>query len=243
MLTRGHLRRFACLATGVAAISLLAAAGWGAAPQSSYFRVSVSPDYTIYGMLQDRDLRFSATPEGLAMVSPIKAEKLDMSNGGGGMVWYSYTFPEVTLSVPEGELAPGFTKVKAALQYQVTKTTSRSRGRGGTAYIHGNVGLCREDERGAEWSYWSRVGTQAGGAAERAPAIEAPKTGKLSLKITAQAKEGRETGIAVQVMAGETALDDVKKAGKSVTAELQVLDKDRKTVASEKKPLSDLGFT
>ena len=51
-------------------------------------------------------------------VAAIKAEKLDMSNGGGGMVWYSYTFPEVTLSVPEGELAPGFTKVKAALQYQ-----------------------------------------------------------------------------------------------------------------------------
>lgn len=243
MLTRGHLRRLVCLATGVAAISLLAAAGWGAAPQSSYFRVIVSPDYTIYGMLQDRDLRFSATPEGLAMVSPIKAEKLDMSNGGGGMVWYSYTFPEVTLSVPEGELPPGFRKVKAALQYQVTKTTSRSRGRGGTAYIHGSVGLCREDERGAEWSYWSGVGTEGGSSAERAPAVKVPTVGELTLKVTTQAKERREVGIAVQVMAGDTPLQAVKKGDKSVTAEVAVLDKDRKAVASEKKLLSDLGFT
>ena len=44
-------------------------------------------------------------------------------------------------------------------------------------------------------------------------------------------------------MAGATALDDVKRGSKSVTAELAVLDKDRKTVASEKKSLSDLGFT
>jgi len=243
MLTRGHLRRFACLATGVAALCMVAAAGWAAAPRSSYFRVVVSPDCTTYGMLQDRDLRLSATPEGLAMVSPIKAEKLDMSNIGDGGVWYRYTFPEVALSVPEEQLPSGFAKVRIALQYNVTKMESRRGGRGDAAYIHGSLGLCREDERGAEWSYWSSVGTEAGSKAERAPAMEVPKAGKLSLKVTAQAKEGREIGIAVQVMAGERALDDVKKAGKSVTAELQVLDKDRKTVASEKKPLSDLGFT
>ncbi|MCJ7822521.1 MAG: hypothetical protein MUQ26_05500 [Armatimonadetes bacterium] len=237
------MRRLACLATGVAALSLLAAAGWGAEARSSYFRVIVSPECTIYGMLQDRDLRFSATPEGLAMVSPIKAEKLNMSNRGDGGVWYSYTFPDVTLSVPEGELPDAFTKVKAALQYQVTKTTSMARSREAGAYVHGSLGLCREDEKGVEWSYWSSVGTETGSSPERAPAMRVPKVGELSLKVTTQAKEGRETGIAVEVMAGEAALTTVKKAGKSVTAELEVLDKDRKTVASEKKPLSDLGFT
>lgn len=243
MLTRGHLRRFACLATGVAAICLLAAAGWGAAPRSSYFRVIVSPDCTIYGMLQDRELRFSATPEGLAIVSPVKAEKLDMSNTGDGGVWYSYTFPEVTLSAPEEELPSGFAKVRIALQYNVTKMQSRRRGREDFAYIYGSLGLCREDDRGAEWSYWSRVGTEAGSKAERAPAMHVPRAEKLSLKVTAQAKQRREVGIAVQVMAGATALDDVKRGSKSVTAELAVLDEDRKTVASEKKSLSDLGFT
>ena len=162
---------------------------------------------------------------------------------GGGGVWYSYTFPETTLSVPEEQLPSGFAKVRIALQYNVTKTESRSRGRGDSAYIYGSAGLCRDDEQGVEWSYWSRVGAQAGNSPERAPVMKVPTAGKLSLKITTQAKQRREIGIAVQVMAGETALDDVKKAGKSVTAELEVLDKDRKRVASEKQPLSELGFT
>jgi hypothetical protein len=243
MLTRGHLRRLACLGTGLAAIVVLAAVGDAAAPRSSYFRVAVSPECTVYGLIQDRELRFSATPEGLETVSAIEAENLNISNMEGGGVWYSYTFPEATLSVPEEQLPSGFAKVRITLRYNVTKMQSRRGGRGDSAYIYGSAGLCREDERGVEWGYWSRVGTEAGSSPGRAPVMKVPTAGKLSLKITTQAKGRREIGIAVQVMAGETALDDVKKAGKSVTAELEVLDKDRKTVASERKTLSELGFT
>lgn len=243
-LSRGHPRSVACLAAGLAAVFVLAAVGHAATtPRSSYFRVEVSPECTVYGLIQDREMRLSATPEGLRAVSPIEAEKLDIQNIEMGGVWYSYKFPETTLSVPEEQLPSGFAKVRIALQYNVMKTESRGRGRGDSAYVHGSAGLCREDEQGVEWSYWSSVGTEMGSSPERAPVMKVPTAGELSLKITTQAKERREVGIAVQVMAGEMPLDDVKKAGKSVTAALDVLDKDRKTVASERKSLSELGFT
>ena len=85
MLRRSHLRSVACLAAGLAAVFVLAAVGHAAAaPRSSYFRVVVSPECTVYGLMQDREMRLSATPEGLGTVSPIEAEKLDMRNIGGG---------------------------------------------------------------------------------------------------------------------------------------------------------------
>jgi len=239
----GVRRRLAWLAMGVALIWLVAAGGGAAAATSAYFRVLVSRDFTVYALVRERELRFSATAEGLSAVSPVRAEKLEISSSEGGGVWYNYTFPEITLSVPSEELPSGFTQLRVALQYNASRTSSGGGRREEPGYVYGRLALCREDEQGREWSYWWSRGSETGTKPERAPGIEVPRIGSVSLKITTQAKSGREVGIAVQVMAGETALDDIKRDGKSVSAELEVLDRQKEVVESERKPLSDLGFT
>ena len=232
-----------CSLLGLSAVSLLLAGELGAAAKSAYFRVRVSPECTLYGLAREDELRFSATPEGLAAVTPIKAAKTDTADLENGGVFHDYTYPEVTLAVPPDQLPPGFSSLKIRLQHGTIRNPPGARGRDELSYVHGQLGLCREDQDGAEWSYWCWVGSETGSRPRKAPVIQAPEVTSLTLKITTDTQKQDEVGIAVQVMAGETALSNVERGDTSAQVHLRVLDSADKVVASEKGPLSEFGFT
>jgi hypothetical protein len=239
-LPRGNRLWVALLVIGVLSFSLGIPVEAVAASQSSYFRIQVSSEYTLYGLIWENELRISVSPEMLSAVPPIKPTNTEVGDYEPYESHYTYAYPEIALSVPKEHLPAGADGLKLDLTFHGWK----SRGRWvGTQYVQANIGLCVRDEAGVEWSYWLWTGCDTGSRPRTAPAMGIPHASRLTLKVAPQEKEARETGIAAQVMSGESSLSDVKRDGASQTVALRVLDGKGKVIKQETGDLSKFGYT
>jgi hypothetical protein len=224
-------------------LSLIGAVEAPAAPQSAYFRILVSPDSVVYGLVWNDQLRLSATPEGLARAKPTKAAEVEKTGFQYGRTLYQYTFPEVTLSPPQYAPPEGLDRASMALSYAVMRDRRGRTPDGGRGWVYGLAGVFKQDEQGAEWSYWGWLGSEAGGQPASAPGLEIPDLKELRIVVTAARPEGRKVGVAAQIVSGEFPLEDIKKDGKSVPVSLAISSSDGKLVKSAQGDLSKFGFT
>lgn len=239
------VRKLSYLVVGLIVLAAVSRGEAAAQQRTAYFRIQVSPDCTIYGLLRQDELRLAPDPDQLAAVTPVKATKVDNTPRVPDYEWKEYTFPEVAVPVPADRLPEGFSAMKATLHYRTGSVTSRGRGSAARdlSYVRGQLGLVRKDEAGGLWTYCWDGYAQTGPAPEKAPAVQVPRIGRLSLQVSTETKKKLNPGVAVLAKSGEMQLSDILKGGKSVEAHLQVTGPDGGTVASEKGPLSKFGFT
>lgn len=239
-LPRGNWLWVALPVIGVLSFSLGIPVEAVAASKSSYFRIQVSSDYTLYGLIWENELRISVSPEMLSAVPPIKPTNTEVGDYEPYESYYTYAYPEIALSVPRERLPAGADGLKLNLTFHGVK----SRGRWvRSSFLQGNIGLCLRDEAGVEWSYWFWSGCETGSRPRTAPEIRIPRVSRLTLKVAPQQKEARETGIAAQVMSGELSLSDIKRDGGSQTVALRVVDSKGKVIKQETGDLSKFGYT
>jgi hypothetical protein len=247
LLRRANWLRLPLLVVGALCSSLGLSGEATAGPKSSYFRLQVTPDSALYGLIWEGELRIAVVPELLPDLPAIKPTQTKIDDVGPHEKVYQYEYPEIVLDLPPGQLPAGVDRVKLALNFQLIKGTGRWSGRIYNSFVHGRVGLCVRDESGHEWSYWFWSGTETGSRPRTAPTIGMPPIKRLSLRVTPQERRERERrremGIAAQVMSGEASLADVKRDGKSQTVTLRVLDSAGKVVKQETGDLSKFGFT
>lgn len=239
------VRKLPYLVAGLIALAAVPRGEAAAQRRTAYFRIQVSPDCTIYGLLRQDELRLAPDPDQLAAVTPVKATKVDNTPRVPDYEWREYTFPEVAVPVPADRLPEGFSGMQATLHYRTGTSTRSSRGTRvrDISYVRGQFGLTRKDGAGTLWAYCWDPFVETGVAPEKAPAIQVPRIGRLTLQVSTETKKKLNPGIAVVAKSGEMGLSDILRAGKSVEAHLLVMGPDGGTVASEKGPLSKFGFT
>ena len=241
-----RLLRLTCLTVAAAALFCwLAAAGASAARSPEYLRIRFDSGDAVYVQFQEKEMRVAATAAGLARAVPVKATESNESPMEREGVYYRHQFPDVGLPVAADDLPAGFSGARVTLSYSYFEASGgarRSRARD-SAFAYGNVGLSREDGRGAVWTYWVGRGSDLGSTPEQAPMLTVPSIGRLVLQIDTKVEKNRAVRIAVLAKSGELQLSDVTKDGKSCQVDLEVSAKDGKVVASKEGALSELGYT
>jgi hypothetical protein len=216
---------------------LLPVEGTAARRQSAYFRIAVSPECTIYGLVWDDMLFLAADPDELADADPLRALALETATGG------MYPFPETVLPVPTEVLPRSSIQAKASLNY-VFGTYRLPHREEGQEFrrVSGRLGWQEEDESGV-WAYWRYVGSDVGTRPRTAPVLEVPPVGPLALKASTRALEKRTVGIGVLLTAGDAELQQVTRDGESAPIRLRVLDAAGSEVSAKDGNLEEFGFT
>ena len=224
------------LAAALVAV-LLPIEGAAARRQSAYFRIAVSPECTIYGLVWDDMLLLADDPDELADAAPIRALALETGTGG------AYPVPEAVLRVPAEVLPRASIQAKASLHY-VFGTYRFPHPEAGRefAWLSGQLGWQEGHESGV-WAYWRSVWSKVGTRPRTAPVLEMPPMGPLALKITTKALGKRKVGIGARVMAGEVELQQVTRDGENAPVRLRVLDGSGEEVSAEEGDLEKFGFT
>jgi hypothetical protein len=241
------LRRLIWILAASLALPALHSTEAAAARQSAYFRIKVSPDSYVYGVIWRDQLRLAATPEALTSATPIKPAEVQTWEWDAG--WgrrgtnHNYTYPETTLPVPRDRLPTGCDGLAVSLNYYIERDRRGGAAHGDFGAIYGQIALCRKDQAGTEWSYWCWTATQAGGRPREAPAFDVPSLGNLHLEVTAAEPKGGEVGIAVHVMSGRLMLHDIRRGGGSAPISLEISDGRGELVASETGDLIKFGHT
>ncbi len=216
---------------------LLPVEGAAARRQSAYFRIAVSSECTIYGLVWDDMLFLADDPDELADAQPIRALALETATGG------TYPFAETVLPVPTEVLPRASIQAKAFLSYTFGTYRLPYREEGQEfRRVSGRLGWQEEDESGV-WAYWRYVGSDVGTRPRTAPVLEVPPMGPLALKASTQALEKRTIGIGVRLMAGEAELQQVTRDGESAPVRLRVLDSSGSEVSARDGDLEEFGFT
>jgi hypothetical protein len=215
----------------------------GAARRSAYFRLLVSPRRVVYAVIWKGQLRFASAPDEIARAAPVTPSRVQTYEYRRGVTAHRFTFPETILPVPRRHLPDGWDRVVVSLTYVVLRDRRGRTVHGDFGHVHGQIALCREDEAGAEWSYWCWVGTEAGGRPDSAPALAIPKATSLSVTVTAAKPKGWSVPIGVGIMSGELMIIDIKRNGKSTPVTLRISDSSGKAVATQTGDLVKFGFT
>jgi hypothetical protein len=230
-------RVIGCALAAALGALLLPIEGAAAGPQSAYFRIAVSPECTIYGLVWDDMLFLANDPDELADAQPIRARALETATGG------VYPFPESVLPVPAEVLPRASIRAKASLNY-VFGTHRFEHPEAGQEFrrVSARLGWEEEDESGV-WEYWIRVVSDVGTRPQTAPVLAVPPMGPLALEVSTQAVETDKIGIGVQVMAGETELQQVTRDGENAPIRLRVFDASGEEVTAADGDLEKFGFT
>jgi hypothetical protein len=216
----------AILVIASAAVAALIWLGFMAATggyRTTYARVQVSPTQTTWVEFGGGRMRMapSATALGKAKwVEPVEQE------------WGHVSLPDVTLPLA-GEKSQDWDKVQAAFE-----------GYGRNWEARWQLGL--RDEDGSEWTYTVKSNLRTGRSRERSPVATPPSPEPLTMGVTTDWKNDQgkpAVAVAAQVALGPYELEDIKKARKSVEAQVRVIDENGKVVGTTKAPLKDLGFT
>jgi len=236
---RGVMRRrvIGCALAAVLGALLLPIEGAAARPHSAYFRIAVSPECTIYGLMWDDMLFLAEDPDELADAQPIRALALETATGG------MYPFPETVLPVPAEVLPRASIQAKASLNY-VFGTYRFPHPEEGQEFrrVSGWLGWTEEDESGV-WAYRRYVASTVGARPRTAPVLEVPPMEPLALKASTQALEKRTIGIGVRLMAGDAELGQVTRDGENAPMRLRVLDASGEEVSAAEGDLEKFGFT
>ncbi len=212
---------------GVAALVLIYA-GCEDVPTSQnapvFARIAVSGKSVVYIQIQSGELRAATSVEGLQTAAPVKSFVVNES-----------MFGDVALPVPADQLPAGVTAIKMNLR--LVKPWS---------YLRGQFTVSRTDFRKAQWQYVSEVGDkplfQAGANAKKAPSIKMADLDNVKAVLATQPSKGR-LAVALQIMAGDVRLTDVRKDGQPAQVRMVVTDAAGARIASKVGPLSDFGFS
>jgi hypothetical protein len=216
------------LAGGLAAMALLAGCA-GAPEESSYLRIGVSEKSVVYLQLQRDEIRAATSVEALPDSEPVRMSmagnepRIEIEQPVPLAVTPAPRF-ELTLPVPAGELPSGLTAVRASFLDGVLALT-----------------LCRADDRNVEWR--CRTGWldyQAGGSAADAPVVKLPDAARIRLAITGVPMPGK-LAIGLNLMSGRDTMYLARMDGKSIAAQVRVVNEAGKEVASRQGKLSDFG--
>lgn len=207
------------------------AAGAMAGDAPDYLRIVVSPQVTVYVQFHENEMRLSTTLDGLGTAKPFRATAATPADRAGSRF---AQFPEIPLPVPADALPAPATKLTATFRHIVPAPD-------GATSVVGGMKFLWNDESGRKWAYLQRVNLQTGATADVAPAVRAANLKKMSLDVAAKTR-GDVVGVAVRLIAGNQELCDVQRDGRSVSVKMQILDDQRKEVASKDGPLADYGF-
>lgn len=212
---------------------LSASAGSAAAPaQPAYARVALSPSAAVNVEFRGAEMRVARTAQGLQTAAPVK---------GSRSVGRWVEFPEVTLPFAAASLPPRVAKITT--RFEVMQPPERSsRGGAPVGYVFATIGLCYQDSAGALWTYVTRASAQTATSLVRARPIEVPRLGALTMTVVTRAYRKR-IGAGIRVASGKVELSEIRKDGRSVEAQLRLLDSAGGAVATARGPLAKFGFT
>jgi len=228
-----NVRSPMALLFGLAYILFVALPAMAAESKPAFIRISVSPEVTLFVQFLEKEMRMATTAERLAQATPVKAVSDKTEQGQR-----QFRFPAVALPVPAEALPAGVTKVQATFQVLDLGPGAGPRG----SLVFGELAQYRADKAGAEWLYMQRLGLQASATSDKAPEIQLADLEKVSLTVVTKADRERKLGIGLRVAAGKSELNDIRKNGQPVEAQIRVLDSAGKEVASEKGPLNKFSF-
>jgi len=234
------------LAVALGAV-LLPVEGAAARPQSAYFRIAVSPERTIYGLMREGMLYLADDPDELADADPVRAEEdrtVDLDNG---MRLVNQRFPVAVLAVPAEALPSEATEAVVALQHRFVVLADPATTRRAYSVVYGLAGWGAKDGDGREWRYCGSASVESGARPRTAPLLTLPPVGPLALKVsttrTFERRTFRTIRIRVRLMAGETELQQVTRDGKNAAIRLRVLDGSGEEVSAEEGDLEKFGLT
>lgn len=234
----------------LAVLAMVCARPAGAAPKVLYTRISVPQNggqtAVAYLSIENNKLRAATTIEGLASAAVVKAKDSHLESLGWGEYYQNYTFPEVELPLS----IVGYDRISVTPTYSRSGTKARGSKpeREDWQSVSGELVLSRKDKHGITWGYSLSLSSSHRGkpqySKEHPYDLTAPKLANdpLTFEITAQV-EKRDARIGLQIKSGKTGLRTVIKDGKGTPVKLEVLDKDRKVVASETGDPIKFGFT
>jgi hypothetical protein len=217
--------------------------GAAARPQSAYFRIAVSPECTIYGLMREGMLYLADDPDELAEADPVKAEEdltVDLDNG---MRLVNQRFPVAVLAVPAEALPSETTEAVVALQHRFVVVADPATTRRAYSVVYGLAGWGRKDGDGREWLYYGSASVESGARPQTAPLLTLPPVGPLALKVSRTGFERRTISVGVRLMAGETELQQVTRDGENAPIRLRVLDGSGEEVSAEEGDLEKFGRT
>jgi hypothetical protein len=219
----------------VAALMLAALAQEKTAPAKSttrYLRIRVSPKERLYIQLRGKEMRMAKTPAGLETApKPILAS----TSVSEGSEYTTSTFPPFAL--------PGTSNPPTLVAISYTSYASgEDKDMRDYSYAQVQIVQQRKDSRGTRWGYISSEYADPTDAPVSAPEVKVPVLGKLKLELTADTKKPGEVGLGVVVNSGKQQLDDITRNGKSMSAQVKLVDSKKKPVASKTAALGEFGF-
>jgi hypothetical protein len=212
--------------------------------QPVYARIAIPPKTTVYVEFRDRDMRTATSVAGLRTAKPVRS---------GGLADGPLRFPWTVLPLEPKSLPEGYTEIRALLNLDQVLFSNRSsagesstRPQTATWYVYGHVCPRRADRQKTTWTYWFRVGAQAGGTADTAPVLRVPDMTNPKVNVVAQADK-RNLLIGVRATINNIELSDIRKTlgGKEYPyspVQVTVRDPAGTTVVTERGRLDKFGF-
>jgi len=202
-----------------------------APPKPTYVRIIVSPESALYVQFEGAEMRIAPTPHGLKDAKAVRGRRQP-----AGVV----EFPAVDLALPPSALPAGVSKVTS--QFRVYGSRGGAQPAHRSVIVLADLELQVKDSKGAVWAYQVRKSATGADAPAEASGMPLPQPKNLTLLVTAQTST-RRVGAVLRLSAGRTDIDDVRRDGKSVEAQVRILNSSGKAVASAKGPLAKFGTT
>jgi hypothetical protein len=221
---------------GVAALTLIGADTAGGQQTPAYVRINVSEKSTVYLEFRGAELRAATSVEGLKTAQPVLMRSVGGRPG---------QFPEITLPIPADQLPTGIVAIRGTFELGSVMHPVAGRMEKKT-FSYGQIGICRNDEKNAQWQYNVSIQLLTGDVAESTPGIQLPTMlpDLDNVKASLETKPSRgKLAIGLRIMAGGATLTDVRKDGQPVQVKMVVADASGAEIASKIGPLSTFGFS
>jgi hypothetical protein len=224
---------FSLVVVAIAGFALIAisSGALSAAENPVYARIVVSPKCTVYVQFDGSEMRLATTAPGLKSAKAIKARRSSDQHA---------SFAEVALPVAAQDMPTGLTKMTG--QFDVMHFAGRRAAGQPESYVFGAIGLSKQDKVKATWTYTVVVSQEGGASPVEAKPVTIPDASKLRLNLTVKVA-GQKVGPGLTLKAGALEVGEIRKNGKSMPAQVRVLDSAGKAVGSSKGPLGQFGFT
>lgn len=214
-----------------------------AAPDAKRFRLSghfcrirVDEKTVVFVSVEGQQLRMATTLEGLATAEPTRAAR----SSERGHIGHS-NFPSVTLPKHEGA-DDAASVVAARWTYRAISHPNRPP----RHTLFASLDVPRVDAQGNTWTFRQSRGTGLSPEGPiNAPLMELADLDNLELQVSISTRgvdAPRTFGVVVQLTAGNARISDVRKNGREVRAEVQVVARDGTVVQRDTRPLRGLGF-
>ncbi|HOX40262.1 MAG TPA: hypothetical protein PL033_19940 [Candidatus Brocadiia bacterium] len=182
----------------------------------------VAPARTVYVKIEDKQARTADSIEGLKEATPV-----------GYVQGERYLqFPTIKLVAAEDNLPGPIKSINADIIPYLG---------GSSANVRISAEVKAED--GSVWTFLANNNVTYGKDPKSAPRIDVTGLDKVAISLQPKAAQGRSIGIALAAVLGELSLSDIRKDGKSLEAEVKVIDADGKTVGKIRKRLDGFGFS